>query len=245
MSKETQLVVPGDSEDGFSRDAARTALELVGLTEQLRDCESQLETLATLLNGAKKDAVVSIKERLGMVVTSLESDEHNSELIRLHQEGSAPNRVRSEIEALGIEGEVIRLAFTLGRPAKDIAELFNLKTREVSQFLKYYQKAAPAKRAQLARRSVFDSRSQLEDLATVILRQLHNLEGVDNITHVQYVKEMRMVIDQATKITERMLNYAVYENMVKSVASILEDELPHKKIQIYKMLENVLPANQG
>jgi hypothetical protein len=246
MSKSTEIQLVAEearSPSEFSQVAASQALELLSITEQLKQCSDQLGLLEGTLEGAKRTAAAAIKTRLEGIITSLEVDDSASALLQRQNEAIAPTRVVSKIEMLNLEGEVVRLSYGLGRNAKEIAELFGLKPREVSQFLKYYQRCAPAKRAKLSRASIFDSKSQLEELATTILRQLNTLEGADNELHVQYVREMRMTIEQATKLTERMLNYSVYENLVGKVREILVSELPHRQVEICTVLEKVLPTN--
>lgn len=149
----------------------------------------------------------------------------------------------SEIQESGLEGVILDLYLKKRRSAEEIAEYYNLSVVSVRRFLKYYDNCKPSEQMTLRKKSVFDITDQLEDLTIIIQRQLSNLEGENDEVHVQYVREMRLVLAQAAEVVDKINNYQTLQKVVESIGDVISEVIPEKRKEIYIALNKIVPGS--
>lgn len=148
---------------------------------------------------------------------------------------------RSKIYQLGIASEIIRLR-EAGNGMRSIANSFNVSETAVARFLKHYDSLSAVAKAKIKTSSVMNTTDRLEDLMTMILRQLHRLEGVNDDVHVKYIGELRQTLGLAAQVSEKIATYKAYQNFREAVQTILVTELPERRLEIIKKLKSLQGA---
>lgn len=143
---------------------------------------------------------------------------------------------KSKIYELGIAAEIIRLRES-GATITQIAKSFSLTDYMVSRFLKHYDSLSKVAKAKVKTESVMNTTERLEDLMTMILRQLHRLEGVDDEVHVKYIGELRQTLGLAAQISEKITTYQSYQSFMLKVKELLISELPERRLEIIGKLK--------
>lgn len=143
---------------------------------------------------------------------------------------------KSKIYQLGIAAEIIKLR-EAGTSMRGIAASFNISDTAVRRFLKHYDSLSAVAKAKIKTNSVMNTTDRLEDLMTMILRQLHRLEGVNDDVHVKYIGELRQTLGLAAQVSEKIATYKSYQNFREAVQSILASELPERRLEIIRKLK--------
>jgi len=145
---------------------------------------------------------------------------------------------KSKIYQLGIASEIIKLR-EAGNGIRSIANSFNVSETAVRRFLKHYDSLSAVAKAKIKSSSVMNTTDRLEDLMTMILRQLHRLEGVNDDVHVKYIGELRQTLGLAAQVSEKIATYKSYQNFREAVQTILITELPERRLEIIKKLKSL------
>jgi transposase-like protein len=144
---------------------------------------------------------------------------------------------KSVIDRLGIAGELLKLRGEPGQTISSIAKHFGLPENTVKRFFKYYDSSKPSIQTKLRRTSIFDTATQLENLAVIIQRNMARLEASDDATNAKFVAEMREIIKLASVFAKEMSNYEQFNRMKQIVFDILLRELPARRTEILQKIE--------
>jgi len=210
----------------------------LGLLEEISQVSEELMSLSETISASESDK--ALLERLGSrldgVLKILDSDAAPIEMF--NTPSLAGNKYVSIIEKLGLTGEIIYCR-KLNMPIATIAQQFKLSKETVSRFLKYYDKQNAVQKSKYEGRSIFDTTDRLEELQTLILRNIYRLEGCNDNVAVKYVGELRQCLVLAVSITEKMANAKALTELRELVASVLLAELPHKRRDILDKIKTV------
>jgi hypothetical protein len=210
----------------------------LGLLEEISQVSEELRSLSETISASESDK--ALLERLGSrldgVLKILDSDAAPIEMF--NTPSLAGNKYVSIIEKLGLTGEIIHCR-KLNMPIATIAQQFKLSKETVSRFLKYYDKQNAVQKSKYEGRSIFDTTDRLEELQTLILRNIYRLEGCNDNVAVKYVGELRQCLVLAVSITEKMANAKALTELRELVASVLLAELPHKRRDILDKIKTV------
>jgi hypothetical protein len=143
---------------------------------------------------------------------------------------------KSKIYELGIAAEIVRLREN-GATINEIAKSFSLDHSVISRFLKHFDTLSKVSKAKIKTESVMNTTERLEDLMSMILRQLHRLEGVDDEVHVKYIGELRQTLGLAAQISEKITTYQSYQDFMHKVKELLISELPERRLEIIGKLK--------
>jgi hypothetical protein len=222
-----------------------SALNSSALIEMYYDCIERLSTSIKDVKVAKQPIVENIIEDLRAIGTVL--DDCKTTIPILKEQFSLNTRVKnysSQIQELGLEGQILHKYLSLKQSSTEIAEYFNLSAQTVGRFIRYYESCKPTEQLSLRKKSVFDVTDQLEDLAVIIERQMINLEGENDEIHVQYVREMRMTLELAMKVIDRINNYQTLQKVVSSVGEAVIKYVPqHLRAELFKELNEIVPGS--
>lgn len=150
----------------------------------------------------------------------------------------------SKIERLGIGGEIVRLRTRM--TLQELADKFNLTSQTVSRFLKRYDKMKASEKSQVRRHSVFDIFDRLEELSSMIYRQLAALENQPE-THVKYIAELRQTLDLAARLAKELYTIRKYEQFKSAVVEVLLSELPERRRELqqrFALLAHLAPVDE-
>lgn len=139
---------------------------------------------------------------------------------------------RSKVEQLKLGKEIERLRRVERLPVKEIAARLNLSESQVSTFLRTFDAMSPLEQAKTRRASIFETVNQVEELASIIYRQMARIEGIENETHVRYVAELRQTIKLAQDIVSGMAQQRQIDEiktLVMSLIAEVNEELPPVK----------------
>lgn len=147
-----------------------------------------------------------------------------------------PNYAGKLVVQAGLAGELLkdRAQLTLSQ----LSEKYGISATTVSAYFKYYDRLSVSQQAKHRKMSIFDTTSQLENLATVITRQLARQESENPEAHVKYVSEMSKLIKMASDLTDKIYTYRKMEELSNVIAQVLSDELPDKRVQILGLLKS-------
>jgi hypothetical protein len=207
----------------------------LALIEQFEQLVVSLESFKHTLKGKAKTEMELHLSTLKSLVNLLDEDGNSVDNTSAKMSGNLPT---SEIERLGIGGELLRLR-QQGTTIKKLAEMYNLQSHQVSRFFKRYDQAKPKEKVRLQRTSVFDTTQQLEELMVVIRRQAARLEGVNDDVNVKVLGEWRQVIQLAAQLAEKMANAERFQQFTATVYEILATELPARRTEILKKISAV------
>jgi intergrase/recombinase len=148
----------------------------------------------------------------------------------------------SKIYKLGIAADII-LAIQNGTSINELASIYGLAVSTIKRFVTHYDSLARVEQEKIRRQSVFNTTERLEELFVVINRQLCSLEGIDDKVHVQYVEQLRKVIEAATALTEKVTTVQAFNDFVQTVEDFLVGELPDKRNQIIQGIKSLQDNN--
>lgn len=137
----------------------------------------------------------------------------------------------SKVESLNLGPEILELR-RKGMTIERIGERLEISSTSVSKFLKLYDEAAPSKKVEMTKRSVFNIAENYEELGAMLYRCLAKLENVDPEQHVKYVGELRLLLAQVQKFIDQNTMRAKLEELRELVLETLVGELPDKRSEI-------------
>lgn len=211
---------PVEIPDEISR--RELASTIAGFFEEFETLAKNLKAFGLTLRDEDKPEMAKHVAHLESLMSVLNS-EHFTET------NSLSKVYVSKIERLGITNQVIK-ARESGHTLKEIASTFDLSIHHVRKFIEVYNSSTLSEQAGMRRKSVFDITDRLEELSTLIRRQLANLNA-DPKNQVAYVKEMRECIQLAAEITDKIVMSQQLEAMTKAVGEIILSEIPIERRQ--------------
>lgn len=220
-------------EENLRLDRANKTLALI---EQMELITQSLKVLEDLVPPELKTEVRTVFSRAESLYTALNETEEGAALVELST--SLSDSAKTKIERLCLGSEIIQMRRN-GSSYKDIGEVLDLNPTSVSRFCKAYDLATPAKKAELRKKSIFDTAQNMEDLAAALYRQLARLEASDPEHHVKYVSEMRQLIISAQKFMEHLSTKQKIDNISQLVMEILLQELPERRGEILKRFSDI------
>lgn len=220
-------------EENLRLDRANKTLALI---EQMELITKALKVLEELVPLELKTEVRTVLSRAEILYTALNDNEEGAALVELSTNLS--DSLKSKIERLGLGAEIVQMRRN-GSSYREIGAALDVNPASVSKFCKIYDLATPAKKAELRKKSIFDTAQNMEDLAAALYRQLARLEVSDPEHHVKYVSEMRQLIISAQKFMEHLSTKQKIDNISQLVMEILLQELPERRGEILKKFSEI------
>lgn len=219
----------------------------LSLVEQFIETHERLEAFRDYVLPNHKSEFDALVDDYKSLVDILDSETSPIEII---QTSNLSGKIkRHKLERLGVAGEAIRLRKEELMPIKQIAERFGVASTTVSRFFKYYDSLEPSQQSKYQRKSVFDVTERLEELQTLILRNLHKTEGVRDEVSVKWGAELRQTYELALKVAEKINDekqrMREYEEFKQAVYEILMEELPEKRNKIINKLKTLSPEEES
>lgn len=210
-----------------------------GILEKLTEVADALLEYSNKYSGNVDDSteLKVLSDTVKSIVNILDTEAAPIEIYNNIELGNRLNV--SIIDKLGIGGEVVRLR-KQGHTIAQIAAQFKLDTTTISRFFKYYDKQSTKAKLKYEGRSVFETTERLEELQTIILRNIHRLEGDKDDVAVKYVTELRQTLALAVNITEKMANAKALDELKELVVTVLTSELPHRRKEILLQLKSIM-----
>lgn len=217
--------------------------EVLSLVEQFIEVKERLEEL-------KERTSKNIKDDLELIIhdynSLLEVIDSETSPIELVQTRNLSGQLRkNKIERLGIAGELIRLRKE-GSSIKRLSEQFSISRTTISRFFRYYDSLYPSQKSKYQRKSIFEVTERLEELQTLILRNLHRLEGTRDEVAVKWGAELRQTLELAVKVAEKINDEKQrrreYEEFKETVREILVNELNEdQRVRVLEKLKSITP----
>lgn len=212
----------------------------LAVIEHLYKSLAELEDYKSCITPDAKSGYLECLQQLRQLINILDTDSLPIELIS--QPKLLESNFQSQIDKLGIGGEVIRLR-KMGKSIREIADSFNINSSVVSRFFKYYDSMKNTDKIKYEKRSVFDLADRLEELFITNEKQLHRLEGYDDKVAREYSAEMQKNLTLAMQIIEKRDAYeamkSYMERLSSLVSDLLLDELPNKRYAILKSINEL------
>jgi hypothetical protein len=227
-------------------DTVQTSLkktyQSLSLIEQFMNCADKLrDSLKTAQNfDTLKEENELILLELDALIETLDDNNIPIDIIR-NEKLSLP---KSKIERLGIGPVVIRQRAEQNLNYNQIAEYHKVSVGLISRFLNQYDRSKPSQQSKLKKsNSVFDTTARLEELNILIQSQLGRLDS-DPATQVAYIRELRGLLQDAAKITDKQIQLVEYQKFVRGVASVIEQIAPEKRELINKNIRFLVEEYQ-
>lgn len=220
-------------DENLRLDRANRALALI---EQLEMIAQSLAVLVDLVPSDLKTEVRAILARAEGLYAALNETEEGAAVVELST--SLADSAKTKIERLCLGSEIIQMRRN-GSTYQEIGRALDITPTSVSRFCRAYDLATPAKKAELRKKSIFDTAQNMEDLAAALYRQLAKLEATDPEHHVKYVSEMRQLIISAQKFMEQLSTKQKIDNISQLVMEILLQELPERRGEILKRFSDI------
>lgn len=215
----------------------------LGLLEKLEDNVTILEDCTKFItDSSTRTLAENVIAEMKQLLTIFEGSFNPLELA--DQVNLAGYSFKSKIYQLGIASEIVRLR-EAGNSLANIANSFSISTSAVTRFLSHYDNLSAVAKAKVKTSSVMNTTDRLEDLMTMILRQLHRLEGVNDDVHVKYIGELRQTLGLAAQVSEKIATYKSYQSFREAVQTILISELPDRRLEIIKKLKSLQDHETG
>jgi hypothetical protein len=214
----------------------------LSLIEQFINCADKLrDSLKTAQNfdSLKEENELILLELDGLIET-LDNNNIPIDIIR-NERLSLP---KSKIERLGIGPIVIKQRAEQNLNYNQIAEYHNVSVGLISRFLNQYDRAKPSQQSKIKNsNSVFDTSARLEELNILIQSQLGRLDA-DPAIQVAYIRELRGLLQDASKITDKQIQLIEYKKFVTGVASVIEQIAPEKRELINNNIRSLVQDYQ-
>jgi len=219
--------------------------------EEFNDVLSLIEQFVELkdrLIEVKDMAPASIKQELEYIIQDYDSlvniiDSETSPVEIIQTATLSGNLRKSKVERLGIGGELVRLRNEEKITIKELSERFGISDQVISRFFRYYDSLRPSDKSKYNKKSVLEVTERIEELQTIILRNINRLEGLNDAVAVKYTGELRQTLELAMnlaeKINEEKERRREYEEFKQAVYEILVDELPEKQAKILDRIKSV------
>jgi len=220
--------------------------EVLSLVEQFIEVRDRLEELRERTSKSVRDDLELIIQDYNSLLEIIDSETSPVEIV---QTRNLSGRLRkNKVERLGIAGELIRLRKE-GSTINELSKQFNLARSTISRFFRYYDSLQPSQKSKYQRKSIFEVTERLEELQTLILRNLHRLEGTRDEVAVKWGAELRQTLELAVKVAEKIndekQHRREYEEFKETVYEILVNELNEdQRMRVIEKLKNITPSSE-
>lgn len=150
-----------------------------------------------------------------------------------------PHRnVQSEIDKLGLGGEVIRLK-AAGLTNVEIGEKLSFSEDQVSRYIREYRVLTPEKKRQVHQRSVFHVADELQSHYTELLALLKDAIKEDNPElKLNTLRELRHYMKLSSELVEKLQKMKDDEAYKMALLDILDKLSPGAKAQALKQISD-------
>lgn len=216
----------------------------LGLIDEICEIAQEINSLAEKYSKQNilHTELSLVSQRLDSVIAILDAEAAPIEI--LADTPLSSNRFISIIDKLGIGNEIVALR-KQGSTIKELSAMYKLSTATIQRFFKYYDSQSATKKSRYNTSSVFDTVERLEELQTIILRNLHRLEGNNDEVAVKYISELRQTLALAVSVSEKLANAKAFQELKELVATILMSELPHRRKEIVSKIKSVMELSKG
>lgn len=225
-------------------DTLKKTYQSLGLIEEFYNTLDKLKYLVNQVKTKPNLKIVDIQQELDLILTEYtaltETLDTNNVPIDIIRNEVLSIQTKSKIERLGLGSQIVRQRQDQRMTADEIAEFHKISSGLVRKFFNTYDKYKPAKQLQIREENtVFNTTMQFEKLFIVINNMLSRLES-DPAVHVKYVTELRNLVNDAAKITDKQMEYMRYQDFIKGVAHIMEVVAPEQRELINTHIRSLL-----
>ena len=204
---------------------------VIALIEQVETLCLDLKNLEEAAPIAFKPEVLAIKERAKAILKAMDADSDDAEVYKaIKERSSLTSVVKSKIERLGLQEQVIRLRYS-GKSYREIGEQLGVGADLVRKFCQVYDSLTPKEQIKTRSRSIMDFVGHWEEMGALIYRMLAKLEG-DPENHVKYISELRQLLKGVEQFQSRYSAQQEVQQIKEIIQEILVQELPEKRLLI-------------
>lgn len=225
-------------------DMLKKTYQSLGLIEEFYNTLDKFKYIINRINLSPSIVINDINDELNLIYTEYialtETLDTNNVPIDIIRNQVLSIQTRGKIERLGIGPQIIRQRQDQRLSIEEIADFHKISVGLVKKFFITYDKYKPAKQLQIREEnSVFNTTKQFERLFITIQRMLSRLES-DPAIHVKYVTELRNLVNDAAKITDKQMEFMRYQDFIKGVALIMERVAPEQRDLINSGIRSLL-----
>lgn len=225
-------------------DTLKKTYQSLGLIEEFYNTLDRFKYLIDKINNSPYIEIKDIRQELELIFSEYlnltETLDTNNVPIDIIRNEVLSIQTRSKIERLGLGSQIVRQRQDQRMTVEEIANFHKVSPNLIKKFFLTYDKYKPAKQLQIREEnSVFNTTKQFEKLFIVIQNMLSRLES-DPAVHVKYVAELRNLVNDAAKITDKQMEFMRYQDFIKGVATVMENIAPDQRELINASIRSLL-----